>query len=522
MLTLTVVGAFGYSQLGVDRFPKVDFPTIMITTRQPGAAPEQIETEVSDKIEEAVNTISGLDELRSTSAEGVSLVTASFLLEKDVDVAAQEVRDKVNRILPLLPRTILQPVIEKMDMDAAPVLGLAVSAPRPVKEVTEYADKVLRRRLETVTGVGQVLLIGGRGRQINLWLDPDRLRAYNLTVTEVSRALQAQNVEVPGGRLEQGPQNLTVRTRGRVQSVEQFGQVVVRVRDGHAITVADVASIEDGMADAATLASVNGSPAVVLNIRRQSGTNAVQVIAVAGQGPDRGTPPHAAAWLRDYDRPRPGRLHQGVHPCGAGRRRRRDRDQPGHRGGGLRGGTAGDQRVSRPSSPHRTGSGSVISPTNPPSGVTLRNASSTQSPVRRCTSRPTYRLSSWRRYAAPTSYGPVGCVHVDRPDAADLAGGATVAAELGRHAGEQQHPAALDPRQLQHLEVAEAGRCRQRRAAVQVSRSGEVAWPTTPAPSPSPAARAVTSMCQPSPAGSANTHGSRQASSAVGPSSHRS
>ena len=278
VLTLTVVGAFGYSQLGVDRFPKVDFPTIMITTRQPGAAPEQIETEVSDKIEEAVNTISGLDELRSTSAEGVSIVTASFLLEKDVDVAAQEVRDKVNRILPQLPRTILQPVIEKMDTDAAPVLGLAVSAPKPVREVTEYADKVLRRRLETVSGVGQVLVLGGRGRQINLWIDPDRLRAYNVTVTEVSRALQSQNVEVPGGRLEQGPRNLTVRTRGRVQSVEQFGQIVVRVRDGHAVTVADVATIEDGMADAATLASVNGSPAVVLNIRRQSGTNAVQVI----------------------------------------------------------------------------------------------------------------------------------------------------------------------------------------------------------------------------------------------------
>ncbi len=172
VLTLTVVGAFGYSQLGVDRFPKVDFPTIMVTTRQPGAAPEQIETEITDKIEEAVNTISGLDELRSTSAEGVSIVTASFLLEKDVDVAAQEVRDKVNRILPQLPRTILQPIIEKMDTDAAPVLGLAVSAPRPVREITEYADKVLRRRLETVSGVGQVLVLGGRGRQINVLARP--------------------------------------------------------------------------------------------------------------------------------------------------------------------------------------------------------------------------------------------------------------------------------------------------------------------------------------------------------------
>ena len=278
VLTLAVVGAFGYGQLGVDRFPKVDFPTIMITTRQPGAAPQQVETEVSDKIEEAVNTISGLDELRSTSAEGVSIVTASFLLEKDVDVAAQEVRDKVNRILPQLPRTILQPVIEKMDMDAAPVLGIAVSAPRPVREVTEYADKILRRRLETVSGVGQVLVLGGRGRQINVWLDVSRLRAYNVTVTDVSRALQAQNIEIPGGRLEQGPQNLTLRFRGRVSSVEEFSQIVVRMRDGYPITIADVATVDDGMQDAGTLASVNGRPAVVLNIRRQSGTNAVQVI----------------------------------------------------------------------------------------------------------------------------------------------------------------------------------------------------------------------------------------------------
>lgn len=278
VLSITVVGIFGYTQLGVDRFPKVDFPTILITTRQPGAAPEQIETEISDKIEEAVNTISGLDELRSTSAEGVSIVAASFVLEKDVDIAAQEVRDKVNRVLPLLPRNIFQPVIEKLDTDAAPVLGIAVSAPRPVREVTEYADKVLRRRLETVNGVGQVLVLGGRQRQVNLWLDPSRLRAYNVTVTDVARALQSQNVEIPGGRLEQGPTTLSLRTRGRVRTVEEFGELIVRMRDGHAILVKDVATVEDGMAEPQTLANVGGEPAVVLNIRRQSGTNAVAVI----------------------------------------------------------------------------------------------------------------------------------------------------------------------------------------------------------------------------------------------------
>src|ERR671937_1207563 len=132
ILSLTVIGAFSFLQLGVDRFPKVDFPTIIVTTRQPGAAPEQIETEITDKIEESVNTISGIDELRSTSSEGISQVVISFVLEKDTDVAAQEVRDKVNGVLPLLPKTIQQPRVEKMDPDAAAVLSIALSADKPV------------------------------------------------------------------------------------------------------------------------------------------------------------------------------------------------------------------------------------------------------------------------------------------------------------------------------------------------------------------------------------------------------
>src|SRR5919205_2173408 len=184
VLTLTVIGAFSFGQLGVDRFPKVDFPTVVVTTRLPGAAPEEVETEITDKIEEAVNTISAIDELRSTSSEGVSLVVVSFLLEKDADIAAQEVRDRVNRVLPLLPRTIDQPTVEKFDPDAAPVLTLAVSADKPVRDITEYADKTLRRQLESVNGVGQVLVIGGRQRQVNITLDPARLQGHNLTVTD--------------------------------------------------------------------------------------------------------------------------------------------------------------------------------------------------------------------------------------------------------------------------------------------------------------------------------------------------
>ena len=154
------------------------------------------------------------------------------MLEKDGDVAAQEVRDRVNRVLPLLPRTIEQPTVEKFDPDAAPVMTLAVSAPAPIRDITEYADKKLRRQLESVSGVGQVVVVGGRPRQINFLLDADRLRAYNLTVTDVSRAIQTQNAEIPGGRVEQGATAMTLRTRGRVGAVEKFGEIVVRAAGG--------------------------------------------------------------------------------------------------------------------------------------------------------------------------------------------------------------------------------------------------------------------------------------------------
>ena len=278
ILSLTVIGAFSFTRLGVDRFPKIDFPTITVTTVQPGAAPEQIETEITDKIEEAVNTISGIDDLRSVSSEGISQVIISFLLDKDTDVAAQEVRDKVNGVLPRLPKTIQQPRVDKMDPDAAPVLSLALSAKQPVRDITEYADKVLRRKIESVNGVGQVLILGGRQRQINVWLDADRLRGYNLTVTDVSRALQRQNIEIPGGRVDQGPQSLTLRTRGRVQTVAEFSDIVIREKNGHPVRIADVARVEDGEADPETIANVNGASTVLLQVRRQSGTNTVEVV----------------------------------------------------------------------------------------------------------------------------------------------------------------------------------------------------------------------------------------------------
>src|SRR5262245_47203503 len=206
------------------------------------------------------------------------MVVISFILEKDADVASQEVRDRVNRVLPLLPRNIDQPTVEKFDPDSAPVLTLAVSADKPIRDITEYADKTLRRQLESVNGVGQVVVMGGRQRQINITLDPARLQAYNLTVTDVSHALQAQNAEIPGGRVEAGSTQMTLRTRGRVQSVAEFGDVVVKEREGHPILLRDVATVEDGMADATTRANVSGKPTVLLTIRRQSGINTVAMV----------------------------------------------------------------------------------------------------------------------------------------------------------------------------------------------------------------------------------------------------
>src|SRR5262249_43398584 len=154
------------------RFPKVEFPTITVTTVLPGAAPEEVETEITDRIEEAVNTISGIDELRSVSSEGISQVYVTFVLEKNPDVAAQEVRDHLNLVIPNLPKDIDLPTVTKLDPDAAPILYIALESTHDLRATTELADKVVRRQIESISGVGEVLLLGGRARQINIWLDP--------------------------------------------------------------------------------------------------------------------------------------------------------------------------------------------------------------------------------------------------------------------------------------------------------------------------------------------------------------
>ena len=278
IMTLVVLGIYSYNRLTVERFPRVEFPTITVITQLRGAAPQEVETEVTDKIEEALNTISGIEELRSTSSEGVSLVFVSFVLERDLDSAAQDVRDKINTVLPLLPKTIEQPVIQRLDPDSSPIMTLALSSTRSIRETTEFADKVLRRQIESITGVGQVQIIGGRKRQINVQLNGDKLRAYNLTVAQVSLALQSQNLEVPGGRVEQADRTLTLRTLGRLQSPAEFNNIVVANRAGYPIKISDVGYTEDGEEEELSAGRINDTTTVLLQIRRQSGTNTVDVI----------------------------------------------------------------------------------------------------------------------------------------------------------------------------------------------------------------------------------------------------
>src|SRR5438270_2069777 len=278
VLSLVVVGWFAYQQLGVVRFPKVDIPTITITTRLVGAAPEEIETDITDKVEEAVNTISGIDQLQSISSEGTSQVIVSFVLEKDIDVAAQEVRDRVNTILRDLPKDADPPIIQKFDPDSVPVLGIALSGPAPIRDITEFADKKLRRRLESISGVGQVLIVGGRPRQINVVVDTEKLTAMGLTTAQVVSALQTQNVQIPGGKVEQGLRDMTLRTYGRVTDPAEFANVAIQSKNGYTVKIGDVAHIEDSVAEPESVATVNGNSAVVLNVRKQSGTNTVEVV----------------------------------------------------------------------------------------------------------------------------------------------------------------------------------------------------------------------------------------------------
>jgi HAE1 family hydrophobic/amphiphilic exporter-1 len=277
ILSLVVVGAFSYFTLGVDLLPKVDVPTVAVTVSDPGASPEEIETEISKKIEDAVNTISGIDELRSNSSEGQAQVIIQFDLDKNGDVAAEEVQNKINLIKNDLPANAKAPVVQKFDPDAAPVIQIAVSAPRALRDLTLIADKLIRQKLENSRGVGQVQLVGGARREIHVNVDPERLRAYGLTITDVVNAVRQQNLELPGGSLNEGTREFTIRTMGRITSPEQFNDIAIATRQGYVVKVSDIGSAEDSYVEPRTSGRLDGTPAVTLVVSKQSGANSVEV-----------------------------------------------------------------------------------------------------------------------------------------------------------------------------------------------------------------------------------------------------
>ena len=272
-----VLGIVSYVLLGVDLFPKADIPVVSVTATLPGASTEELETTVTRPIEEAINTVSGVDQLRSIVREGTTTVVAMFVLEKNGDIAAQEVRDKVSAIVDKLPQGMQPPLIDTFDLDASPIITVGVSGRRDVREVTEIAKYRIQEILQTVPGVGAVFLSGGRTRAINVIVDTDHLASYDMSIEDVRQAILRQNLEVPGGIVEQGPRELVLRTLGRIETAEKFNDLIVTNRNGYPIRIRDVGRAEDSIEEPRSLTRLNGENAVSLFIQKQSGTNTVQV-----------------------------------------------------------------------------------------------------------------------------------------------------------------------------------------------------------------------------------------------------
>src|SRR5438093_715848 len=265
ILSLVVVGSASYFKLGVDRFPSVDLPTVSVRTNLPGASPEEMETLVSQRIEEVVNTVDGIDQLRSVSGQGTSFVMATFNLNRDIDTAAQDVRDRVASVIRDLPPDVKPPVIGKFNNDSTPVISIALSGQRSLRELTEYGDKIVRPQLERAEGVGQVDVVGGLQRAINVWIDSERLAAYKLPITTVRNALQRQNADVPGGNVEAGRRELVLRTLGRFTDPRDMEELVIANINGAPIKIRDIGRVEDGTKEQRSLAHLNGTPTVTLN-----------------------------------------------------------------------------------------------------------------------------------------------------------------------------------------------------------------------------------------------------------------
>ena len=276
ILSLVVVGASSYFNLGVDRFPSVDLPTVAVRTSLPGASPEEVESEVSRQIEEVVNTVEGIDQLRSISGQGVSIIIATFSLDRDIESAAQDVRDRVATVVRELPEDALAPIVQKFDNDSAPVLTIALSADRSLRELTEFADKIVRVQVERSGGVGEVQVAGGLERAISVWMTPNDCR-YRTPSPRCGRRCSGKHGRA-AANVDEGRRELTLRTLGRFADPRAFNDLVIANINGAPVRLRDVGRVEDGTKEQRSSARLNGVPTVILEIRRQTGANTIEVI----------------------------------------------------------------------------------------------------------------------------------------------------------------------------------------------------------------------------------------------------
>jgi hydrophobic/amphiphilic exporter-1 (mainly G- bacteria), HAE1 family len=278
MLSLVTLGITSYRRLAIDLYPNVEIPVITIVTILPGASPDTVEREVSKRIEEAVNPIAGVRHIGSSSREGVSQIFVEFELEVSADRAAQDARTKIAAIRGDLPAGIQEPIINKLDIGGMPIVSLAVrSSSLSPRDLTTLVDKTVKRRLENVTGVGKIDLVGAVKREVAIEIKPDRIDALGLGVDEVMAGLRRENAETPLGRMSRTASETPLRIQGRAQTVDEFRTMIVATRGGRSIALGEVADVTDGVEETRSLAFVNGAPAVALDVLKQTGANAVGV-----------------------------------------------------------------------------------------------------------------------------------------------------------------------------------------------------------------------------------------------------
>lgn len=284
MFALMIFGLLSFKGMGVGQMPDVDFPVLNINVTWEGAAPEVIESDVVDVIEDAVMGVQGLKDISSTSRDGMASITLEFDLERDIDIALQEVQSKISESQRNLPRDIDPPVIIKTNPEDQPIMWLAVSSKdptRPLRDLMEFVDTQVQDKFKTIPGVGEIFLGGFVDRNLRVWVDVNKLNAYQLTVADVVNAIQHEHVEIPAGRIETKRNETNIRAMGEANSVEEFEKISITTRGGQPIykpiKLKEVAAIEDGLADIRRISRVNGKAAVGIGIRKQRGANSVAV-----------------------------------------------------------------------------------------------------------------------------------------------------------------------------------------------------------------------------------------------------